>query len=822
MITTSTSSTRPKHVRAALDTVARDGRYALRCLARTPVAALTIVTTLGLGLGLVAVVFTVLSAFVFRPDAVRNPGELFAVERLQVADAATRDFSREQYETLVRETDVFSASFASTGDVESRIDGMRREGRLVTGTFFQTLGVDAARGRPLVPSDDEAGATPVMVLSHRAWSQYFASDAGIVGDTVRVNDSTFEIIGVMPEDFRGLEVIAAPDFWAPLSLMRRFEPAPWDAGLQIVGRLSPGVSAGQALAELLAWDARRALETTGQRPAASLALEPRQGTVPLSIDVLLLFLPLFFAFGLILMIGCANVANLLLARGLARQREIGIRLSIGASRRRVLVQLLSESLLLSLISAALAFGISRLVLEGVVHWMTRSFPADMGNLRLAVPPGDWRVAMFLVVGAAISTVFFALAPALRATRVDPVRAMRGEVTDNVRPGHARQALVAFQVTGSVLLLICAAVFLRGAWASTATEPGIRTAGVLTVDVLNESSRATILEAVESEPLVAAVAASRPGVLGGLPAFADNASDRVAVTYQLVSSQHFGVLDIGLLRGRGFLETESSPDAGVAVLSESTARALWPNGDALGQLLRLDPDTANAPQAFDAQPLVARAFAVVGIANDVPGFRFGDFGLGGAGIYLPTRPEAANTALVLRGRGDAEVARRALIDRLAAIDPNMAQVATLQTFARAEAYLLSIPFWLTLVLGALALFLTASGIFGVLSYVVEQRTREIGVRTALGATRTRIGTLVLSQSARPVGIGLLLGTGFTAALGASLLATPAAALIASTVRLFDPIAYVGALACVVAACACASLIPALRAARVDPVGALRND
>ena len=197
-------------------------------------------------------------------------------------------------------------------------------------------------------------------------------------------------------------------------------------------------------------------------------------------------------------------------------------------------------------------------------------------------------------------------------------------------------------------------------------------------------------------------------------------------------------------------------------------------------------------------------------------------LAGAGVYVPISAEAARTSLTMRVRGDSERARHALVDRLAAIDPNMGEVSTLQTIARAEAYLLAIPFWLTLVLGALALLLTLSGLFSVLSYLVEQRTREIGVRMALGATSRSIAALVLSQSARPVGIGLLLGGSLTAALGAALLATPAAEQIGSIVRLFDPVAYAASLLCIVTACACAALIPALRAGRIDPVGALRQD
>ena len=816
-----------------LESLVRDIRFTLRSFRRTPLVALTIVTTVALGLGLVAVVFTILNAFVFRADEVRNPHELFAVERQRSANAPPENFTRAQYETLVRETDVFSDAFASTGADEAWIEGHRREGPLVTGNYFHVLGVSAMRGRTLSPSDDQPGALPVIVLSHRAWSLHFAGDPAVLNRPVRVNGAQCRIVGVMPEGFRGLEAFAAPDFWAPLSALGQFRPGQREreesVSVNIVGRLKPGSSSGQALAQLRVWDSRHAAERSVDRPAASsverpatnLALEPRQGTVPLSIDVMVLFMPLFLAFSLILVIGCANVANLLLARGVARQREIGIRLAIGASRRRVILQLLTESLLLALVSAGLAFGISRLVLAGVVHAVTSTFPPDIGNLRIVVPPADWRVALFLVAGAIVSTLFFALVPALQATRVELVRAIRGEVVRDGPPGRARDALVALQVTGAVLLLICAAVFLRSSWEAAKVDLGIRMAGVLEVRVLNEQKRGAILQVLRTEPLIASVAASSPAWLGGRAAFAEGATGKSAVTYQFVSPEYFGVHDVDLVRGRGFTQSERSASVAVAVVSESVARQLWPGADAVGQVVRVEPDTTKVTQQPDDPPLVSRSLVVIGVARDVAGVRIVDTRLAGAGVYMPTSAEAARTSLTMRVRGDSERVRYALVDRLTAIDPNMGEVSSLETVRRGAEYLLGIPFWLTLALGALALLLTLSGLFSVLSYLVEQRTREIGVRMALGATRGSIGALVLSQSARPVGIGLLLGATMTAGIGAALLATPAAALIGSVVRIFDPIAYAISLLCIVTACASAALIPALRAARIDPVGALKQ-
>ncbi len=837
---------------ALLDNVVRDVRFAGRSFQRTPLVALTIVTTVGLGLGLVAAVFTMLNVFVFRVDQVHNPYELFAVERERSADAQPEHFTRARYETFVRETGVFSNAFARTPDVDAWIEGRRMEGALATGNVFQVLGVNAAYGRTFTPAADEPGGARVIVISHRAWTQFFDGDPGVLSRPVQVNGTQFHVVGVMPDGFRGLTV-APLDFWAPLSLVGDFRRVDDErdgvADLGIIGRLRPGLSRGQALAQLQAWDANRAAERGADRPVVNLALEPRLGTVPQPLEALVVFSPLFFAFGLVLLIGCANVANLLFARAVARQREIGVRLAIGASRRRIVWQLLTESLLLALVSAAVGFGVSRVVLRVASYALTSTWSQAFGDVRFGVPPADWRVALFLVAGAMASTVFFALAPALQATRIELVRAIRGEVVRDARPGRARDALVALQVTGSALLLICAAIFLRATWEAAAVDPGIRTADTVNVSILAEPRRETILEVMRNEPSVDVVAASWPGGLSGRAALAetsapkaglaDSVTSRSTITYQRVSPEYFDVLGIDLVRGRGFTQTERDAHAAVAVVSARAARELWPGLDPLEQVLRLEPaatqetdearspDSGRAPADVEAPASseaegVPGTFLVVGVVEDVAGFRMAGANLGRGGVYIPTSAEAAGTSLVLRVRGDAERARDVLVEQLGMIDPNMSEVFTLQTIARLEAYLLGIPFWLSLVLGALALLLTVSGLFSVLSYLVEQRTKEIGVRMAIGATSRSIGALVLAQSARPVGIGLLIGTSLTAAVGAALLATPAAEQISATVRLFDPIAYAVSLLCIVAACASAALIPARRAGRIDPVGALRQE
>ena len=461
-----------------------------------------------------------------------------------------------------------------------------------------------------------------------------------------------------------------------------------------------------------------------------------------------MFAPLFFAFGLILLIGCANVANLLLARAVARQREIGIRLSLGATRRRIVRQLLTESLLLALGAAAAGFAISRVVLKGIVDAVMTSMAPDLGDVRLSMPDADWRVLLFLIVGAGVSTMFFGLAPALQATRIEPIRTIRGEVVRDARPGRARNFLIGLQVSASALLLICAAVFLRSAFSAATFDSGMRTSDTVVIQIANEPTRNAIVQAVTAEPTVAAVAASWPDAPRA--AFAESRGVKAAVAYKFVSPEYFSVLDIAVVRGRVFTPAERTSNLPLAIVSETAARALWPNAEAVGQAVRLDPEPPSETRSVDEPPLESRTFTVVGVVRDVEGLRIAP--IKKAVVYMPTSAAMPRTSLIARVHGDPELARQALLNRLTAIDPDMArQVLTMRTLARMDTYFLQIAFWMTVVLGGLALALTLSGLFSVLSYLVEQRTSEIGVRMALGATANDVTRLVLSQSIRPVGV-----------------------------------------------------------------------
>ena len=808
---------------AFIDNTVSDIRYALRTFRRAPLAACTIVVTVAIGLGVVAVLFTFLNRFLFRVDQVPAISEMYAVERPRLANGDRSLLTRPRFEALRAETNVFTDAYASLPDIDLRVGGRMMAATLVTGNFFQVVGVNPVMGRALSPADDGlSGGNPVIVLSDKGWDRRFNRDPNVLGRTVLVSGAPFEIVGVMPAGFRGLEV-SAPDCWAPLSQLAQFRPGHRghedSVGVEIVGRLKAGMSKENARAQLAAWDSNQSVAPVDRR-AVNIELLPRRGTLPQPIEAVVIFTPLFFAFGLILMIGCANVANLLLARGVARQREIGVRLSLGASRSRIVRQLMTENLLLAMAAAANGYLFSRLALEGTVYWVLRTAPVDLGNVNLSVPAADWRVALFLVISATMATAFFALMPALQATRIEPVRTLRGELVKDARPGRARNVLIGVQVFASALLLVCAAIFLRSAIASSHFDPGFRTADTVVIDMITEPKRAVMIQAIAADSTITAYAALRPDLLApARDGFADTGAGRTPVGYKYVSAGYFNVLGIPIVRGRPFTAAERAEHP-VVIVSESVARALWPHRAGVGETFRLEEDLTSGTRPRDEAPMPPRLVTVVGVSRDVPGFRFTDMRT--AGIFVPTSLDAPKTSVVARVSGDPDLARQTLLDHLTRIDPNMGMIMTLRSLARLETLLLRTAFWVSLVLGGLALLLTVSGLFSVLSYLVEQRSREIGVRMALGASSRDVSKLILSQTARPVGYGLLAGAGLAASLATVLIATPAAAPIAAIVRVSDPIAYVTSVLVIVTACLLAAWIPATRAARVDPMQALRQE
>jgi len=796
-----------------LDAVVRDLAYAVRTWRRAPLAAVTIVLTVALGLALVTIAFTAYSAFFLRTDAVPHPQELFELYRPpRPGTDVAMPFTQRDAESFRAANTVFRDVAVADRDVEVRIDGRLGRMTAVGGNFFRMAGVSAAQGRTLTPADDQTGASPVILLSDRGWTKLFFRDPAVIGRTTRVNGVAVQVVGIMPGGFRGL-AISTPDFWTPLAaspVMR--ESSAQQRGerpVEIIGRLRAGVSRSEAEAVVRQWAAGPGYQAVDGQPLSA-TLRPRTGVSPdTGLEMLAFATPLFFVFGLILLIACANVASLLLARSVARQQELGVRLSLGATRRRLVRQLLTEGLVLGAAASALAYPISRVLAASVMGVVVSSVPPEFSEqINFSVPEGDWRVLPFLTAGAVAATVMFGLLPALQATRLDPVRTMRGEVLQDARPGRARRTLMVLQVGTSTLLLICAAIFLRGVFIAAAADPGMRTADTVMVGIGTESRRAAVLDALAADSRVTMISAtSGPG-----EQWLDVRAVETAVVsrqrYQSVSGNNFALLDIPLLSGRPFSSTEDSPDSGVVIVSDRLAQSLWPGTEPIGRTLRM---TVTSP--------AQRTFTVVGVVRDRSAEGFGE---GGAALYLPAKPSSPGMELVLRVNEDPLSARARLLDRLTRIDPGLAHVRTLRSISRGRETILRMAFLVAVGLGGLALLLTASGLFSVLSFLVQQRRKEIGVRMALGASARAVARLVLTESARPVIVGASAAVVLAGGAASALMATPIAADIGQMVHVLDPVAYIAALLVIVTACAAAAAAPALRAMRVDPSAMLREE
>ena len=802
-----------------IDTLWQDVRYAIRGFCRAPAFVLTVIATIALGLGLNTTLFTIFNAYVLRPVSAYDPYSLYAFTWTNVHNRG-HGFSWPEYQEFRKDNPAFREVFAFR-NLQARVDGKNSFGQLVTGNYFHMLGVDAALGRVLTPEDSSApGREQVVVLSYQAWQNRFSADPNIVGKKVMIRGCPLEIVGVAREGFVGLGELPE-DFWAPLTIDALLEEGPDLFGpehpgrLSIIGRLQRGLSVEQAKAGLTIWSQRTSAGLAEPERAIGVSLQPRATNVPLSRQAVLLFTPIVSAFGLVLLIACANVANMMLARAMARQREIGIRLSLGAARSRLIRQLLTECVLLSLPAAALGFVVSQATIEWGVRLMFATIPSEFVDfLRIVPMTPDLRVFGFMLGAAIASAVLFGLAPALQATRPNVVQAARGDFTNEFRPGRLRNFLVIGQITVCLLLLICAGVLLRGARRMQNLEIGLKTRDVVEIEI-KDQLRSQILAKVFSEPLARAVAATEYPPLDGafphIPAAADDSDDAVQAMYTRVSPEYFDMFEIPITRGRNFTLQEANGGAPVAIISQATAHKLWPNRDALGQSMRLMPDARTGHTARHYSTV-----RVVGIARDVVSGFIGN-GLDSTCVYFPVNLQSPGSALLVRVHGDAETARRKLEAGLTALDPGaIEQIHKMQEFVAGQIYPFQVAYWLGSAVGGLALLLTLSGIYGVLSYAVSQRTKEIGIRIAMGATERGVTGLVLKQSMGLAAVGIPLG----ALLGLGVSRIFASALV--MINTFDALAYSGAVLLVLVTCAAAAYFPSRRAARIDPISTLRYD
>ncbi|HUQ84070.1 MAG TPA: ADOP family duplicated permease [Gemmatimonadaceae bacterium] len=800
----------------AVEQLAQDARYALRGVRRAPRFAVTVVLTIGLGLGLVTTAFTIFDAYVLRLLAVRDPRTLYALE-LRRSWGAARNVRWTEYDALRRANPALTDALATLWIVVRR-DGEPLMLQAVSGNFFTMLGVPPSLGRVLDERDAASrGAGAVIVLSHRAWQTKFGGDSAVVGKPLRLRGRTFEVVGVAREGFDGL-TDTPPDFWVPLTMAGALHDAgdvfaPADPPiLKVVGRLAPGMTAAGASVALGAWARNVTRDRPEQERVSSVVLEPRATATYMSPQTMAEVSPIFLAFVLVLMIACANVANMMLARGMARQREVGIRLALGAGRGRIVRQLMTEAVLLALPAGIVGFAVSRVAIEAGIRLMfatvPRTFVAYLKVLSLAP---DGRLFTFLLLAAVVASFAFGLIPALQTTRTHVVNATRGEFSAGGRPHRWRNALVIGQVVVCTVLLVSGGVLLRGAQRLQTLDVGFRSNGVLDVYAPG-ALHDRVVERLRAHPGVDAIEAASQAPLDGRFrqwAVSSSAASSVTAGGNRVTPGYFTALGIAVVRGRTFSLEEARSREAVVVVSEAAARQLWPSGDAIGATVLIASGDAG-------QPSLARTARVVGVVRDVV-----------AGImierrdhptiYEPTALEKEAGPLIVTMRsGSGEAARESVRASLAAVDPGgSVEIHTLDDSVELQLYPFQAAHWIASAIGVIALLLTISGIYGVLSYVVAMREKEIGIRVALGATRGMIAGLVVRQSVRlaltGVVVGAVLALGTARFIGSRLSIIPA----------FDAVAAVAGSMVVLAAAMLAAYVPSRRAAAVDPAEILRG-
>ena len=718
---------------------------------------------------------------------------------------------------------VFSDVLA-TMESTMRFENRSLRGRLVSGNYFSMLGVDTALGRPILPDDATVpGSQPVLVLSYTAWKNYFGEDPGVIGRKVLVRGSTFEVIGVTRPEFSGLDS-SPSDFYIPLTMVSvlsrpddLFGPAK-PAMLEVIGRLRPGVSVKQATAAITSLIRSLTEHLPEGKQAGSSWLSSKATPFELTPGILMAYAPLFAAFGLVLVIACANVSNMMLARAMARQREIGVRLALGAGRIRLVRQLLTESFLLAILAGALGMACAYWTVHGALRLFLDNMPAASfpGNQRFLDLAIDHRVVYFAVLVAALATIAFGLVPALQASALGLTSALRGEFGGAFRSSRLRNSLVICQVTLCLVFLVLAASLFRTSAATQRLDMGVDVHGVVTSG-LDKGYASKLAALLATQPWVDSFAGAAALPLGGrllaLPVAPAGASNVVLTGYNFVSPAYFTVIRVPILRGRNFTAQEAATQAPVTIISQAAAERFWPQEDAIGKVLRIDRPKLGP--AFS--PDFAEAI-VIGIARNVgrdPRLGFDDRSC----LYFPISASAADRyrTILIRGKGDSDTTLRSVqtaIQSVAAFAE--AQPLRLEEVYARIVYPYRILALVSSVLGGLALLLTLSGMYGVMSYLVSQRSKEIGLRIALGATPGRVMRLVIAQSMRLALAGLAFGLPLSFAVLALL------GKIIPLAKAGDFIAYTVALCVIAMAAFVAAFFPSLRAARVDPMSTLRTD
>ena len=813
--------------RAFASGLTRDVSYAVRLLWRSPGFSAAAILTLALGIGANAAIFSLADATLLRPLKVANPAELYVVR----FSSSYPDF--QAYRTLDRlfsgVVGVSSSQMNLVADGRADLAGAS-EARFVSGDYFNVLGVPPALGRLIGPADDVPNGPVVVVLGYRWWRARFGADPDVIGKTVRVNNVPATIIGVTAADFRGTSLYESAKLFVPLSQTPRlrtgFFASPtmlttrrmvW---LNVLVRLRPGVTPQQAAAAIEGIYRQAQPLKPGQR-AEPFELQPLRtralgGANAPAVTNFVLLLAAVVAFTLL--IGCANLANLLLSRAAARQREIGVRMAIGAGPARIARQLLVESLLLSAVGGAAGLYVAVLGIQLLGRFQLPGGIDVAGlGLELSLP-----MLLFTAGLAGVTGIVFGIAPAWRAARTDVLGTLRDSRAASARSA-LRSTLVGIQVALSAVLLIGTGLFLRSLLQSLDTPLGFRTERVAAASVnlgvaRYDVPRARIFYAdaiTRARQLPGVTAAAWTGVIpsvGGrmfttrVDGYQPQPSEEVRFYYSPVGPEYFRAIGTRLLRGRPFTDADGPGAPSVAIVNEAAARKYWAGRDPLAGRIVSDDNTATQ---------------IVGIAENSKLDAAGDEAV--PFIYLPfTQDEQGATRstahLLVQTTGEVERLLPSLGEQLRAIDPDapVFDVSSLSWRLRGLVMPQRMGTILFGLFSLLAVTLAAVGIYGVASYVAALRTKELGIRIALGADRRRIRGIVLRQGSIPVGLGLLSGLVIAA------IASRAVTAFLHGVPARDPLTYAAVAVLLAAIALVATWIPARRAARLDPVVALRQE
>jgi putative ABC transport system permease protein len=815
-----------------MDSLLQDIRYSLRRLAKSPGFTLVVVLTLALGIGANTAIFSAVNAVLLRPLAYADPGRLVTIEhfypslgglKAPVSVPGFRD-----YQALGRTFESMAVENRWAANLTGQGEPVRVPGARVTGRFFGTLGVPAQLGRGLQPGEDSAGREHVVVLSHGLWQRLFGGDRGIVGRALSLNGESYQVVGVMPEGFRDF-FNRNIDLWAPLV----FDPGQLgddnrtNEFLNLIARVRPGVPEEQAAAEM-----RSLAQQLKQRYPDSYASDWSLVTTPLAQrsvgDVRPALLVLLGAVGFVLLIACANVANLLLARAAARSKEIAVRTALGASRDRLVRQLLTESLLLALAGGALGLLLA--------YWGVRSVVAlNPGELPRADEIGiDAPVMAFTLFVSLVTGLLFGLAPAMHASAADLHGMLkeggRGSAGDRGGQG-LRRTLVVAEVALALTLLTGAGLLVKSFARLQGVDPGFDPGHLMTFNLSLPATRYPadsqqtaffdqVLPAIAAVPGVRAAGATSVMPFSGswsTASFEVEGYQPPPKTQgpwgdvRIVTPGFFETLRVPLRKGRFLGEEDRAGARRVAVVDEELVRRYWPNQDPLGKRVTF------GPPAGATDTTTREWIEVVGVVGHTKheGLDAEDR----VQLYMPYRQQPLPTLTVaVRTSGDPNTYVTQLRRAVQSVDPDqpIANARTMEELIAQSVGQRRLSMLLLSLFSGIAFVLASVGIYGLMSYSVAQRSRELGVRIALGAARSDVLRLVLRQGMSLALMGIVIGVGAAFAL---------TRLIESQlygVRATDPATFVGVAALLGVTALAANLVPALRATRVDPAVVLREE